>query len=189
MKIMTLPSYDSDVPKNYSDIKNLPDSEKWYQAVVKELNALKRNKTWVLVDRPKNRNIVGSRFIFKIKRNKNGEVTKYKARLVAQGFSQEYGTDYTETFAPVAKMGSLRIILAIAVKYDLLIEQIDVVSAFLQSELEEEIYMKVPEGITFSGDKVCKLLRSLYGLKQSPRCWNKKLNDYLLKLGFNELKI
>jgi hypothetical protein len=179
---------DSDVPKNYSDIKNFPNSEKWYQAAITELNALKRNKTWVLVDRPKDRNIVGSRFIFKIKCNKNGEVTKYKARLVAQGFSQEYGTDYTETFAPVAKMASLRIILSIAVKYDLLIEQIDVVSAFLQSELEEEIYMKVPEGIMFSGDKVCKLLRSLYGLKQSPRCWNKKLNDYLLKLGFKNSK-
>jgi hypothetical protein len=179
---------DLNVPKNYQDIKNCSDSEKWYKAVEIELNALKRNKTWVLVDRPKNRNIVGSRFTFKIKRNKNGEVAKYKARLVAQGFSQEYGTDYKETFAPVAKMASLRILLAIAVKFDLLIEQVDAITAFLQSELDEEIYMKVPEGITYSGDKVCKLLRSLYGLKQSPRCWNQKLNNYLLKLGFKNSK-
>ena len=119
--------------------------------------ALKHNQTWKLVEKPRNKNIVGCKFIFRIKRDKNGEVLKYKARLVAQGFSQRFGTDFTETFAPVGKMLSFRIFIAFAVKYDLLMEQIDVVSAFLQSDLEEEIYMRVPQGIQFSGDKVCLL--------------------------------
>lgn len=157
-----------DEPKSYDDIANFPDKEKWYQAVEKELQALKTNKTWVLVDRPPNRNIVGCRYTFKLKRNKNGEVSRYKARLVAQGFSQEPGVDFGETFAPVAKMLSLRIILAIAVKYNLIVEQADAVSAFLQANLEEEIFMRTPQGIECSDGKVCKLLKSLYGLKQSP---------------------
>ena len=175
---------DPNEPQNYSDIKNFADKEKWYRAVGKELQALKQNKTWVLVDRPPNRNIVGCRYTFRLKRNKSGEVSRYKARLVAQGFSQQEGTDYNETFAPVAKMSSLRILLSIAVKYDLIVEQIDAVSAFLQANLEEEIYTKVPDGISYTGDKVCKLLKSLYGLKQSPRCWNQKLHCKLLALGF-----
>ena len=95
---------DDIIPLNYDDIKNKPNSDKWYQAVTDELQALKRNQTWKLVEKPKNKNIVGCKFIFRIKRDKNGEVFKHKARLVAQGFSQRFGTDFTETFAPVGKM-------------------------------------------------------------------------------------
>ena len=160
-------------PKSYDDIERFPNKEQWYKSVESELQSLKKNKTWILVERPPNKNIVGCRYTFRVKRNENGEVTRLKARLVAQGFSQKQGVDFTETFAPVAKMISLRILLSIAVNYNMEIEQADAVSAFLQADLNEEIYMKVPQGISYTGDKVCKLLKSLYGLKQAPRCWKK----------------
>jgi hypothetical protein len=171
--IVNMTAEGQDVPLDYADIKNKPNSAKWYKAVEDELQALRRNKTWKLVDRPPGKNIVGCKFIYKIKRSKTGEVLRYKARLVAQGFSQRFGSDFTETFAPVAKMLSFRIFMALAVRYDMIVEQLDVISAFLQSDLKEQIFMKVPEGIKFSGDKVCLLL---YGLKQSPRAWNEKLH-------------
>jgi hypothetical protein len=179
---------DNGIPANYAEIKNTINSDKWFQAVNVELNSLKQNKTWILVDRPKNKNIVGCKWVFRIKRNNKNEIEKYKARLVAQGFSQKYGSDYSETFAPVAKMTSFRILMSIAVQYDLLVEQCDVQTAYLHSELEEEIYMRVPEGITYSGDKVCLLKKSLYGLKQSSRCWNKSLDSYVKSIGFQNSK-
>ena len=179
---------EDDLPNDYNEIKNSSNSKDWYEAVEYELNALKKNRTWTLVDRPKNKNIITCKYVFRVKRNKEGEIDRFRARLVARGFSQKRGEDFNETFAPVARMTSFRTFLALAVQFDLLIEQIDVTSAFLHGELSEDIYMEVPDGVQFSGDKVCKLNRPIYGLKQSPRIWNEKLHNYLISLGFEQSK-
>ena len=111
---------------------------------------------------------------------------RYKARLVAQGFSQKYGQDYDETFSPVVRFESLRMIIALSVQRCLKVHQMDVTTAFLNGELNDEVYMKQPEGYVVKGKEnlVCKLKKSIYGLKQSPRCWNSVLDQFLKKIGF-----
>jgi hypothetical protein len=140
-----------------------------------------KNDTWTLVPRPKNVNIVGNRWIFKIKRNSDGGIDRYKARLVAQGFTQTHNVDYGEVFSPVARMAAIRSLLAFANAHDLEIHQMDVNTAFLNGELDYEVYMEQPEGFvdTDHPEYVCKLNKSLYGLKQSARCWNNTLDAYL----------
>ena len=117
--------------------------------------------------------------MFKHKKDQYGRITHLKACIVARGFSQVYEVDYLETFAPVAKLASIRILFAIAAAMDLEIHQMDVVTAFLANELDEEIYMEQPKGFVDGNDMVCKLGKSLYGLKQSARLWNQKLDRYL----------
>jgi hypothetical protein len=124
------------------------------------------------VNTPKGVNIVSNKWVFKVKRLPNGRIDRYKVRLVARGFSQQYGIDYYEIFAPVVRIESLRILLAIAVREDLKVHQMDVVTAYLAGELEEEIYMEPPAGLSNSAQKVYKLRKGLYGLKQSARVWN-----------------
>ena len=140
-----------------------------------------KNKTWDLVNLTCNANVVGCRWVFKTKRGPDGEVNRFTARLVAQGFSQLEGIDYKEVFAPVVRYDSVRTVLAIANQLDLELHQMDVKCAFLNGHLEEEIYMTQPEGCEDEEhpDFVCKLNRSLYGLKQSARCWNKVIDEYL----------
>ena len=118
----------------------------------------------------------------------DGSIEHYKACLVAQGFSQKYGLDYDETFSPVVRPESIRTMIALAVKKGLKLHQMDVTAAFLNGELEEEVYMKQPEGFIADGQEnlVCKLRKSTYGLKQSPRCWNSALNTQLKTMGFNQ---
>ncbi len=119
--------------------------------------------------------------MFKIKQGANGEVECYKGRLLARGFTQTYRMDYNETFAPIAKFTSIRCILALAALEDMEIHQMDVKTTFLNDELEEEIYMEQPQGFVHQGGEhlVCKFHKSLYGLKQSPRAWNQKLDAFL----------
>jgi hypothetical protein len=117
----------------------------------------------------------------------NGNIDRFKARLVARGFTQVYGVDYLDTFALVAKLDSLRILLAITAIEDLEAHQMDVVTAFLAGDIDKTIYMEQPEGFEAEGDKVCLLLKSLYGLKQAARVWNQKIRNYLLSLGFTQL--
>jgi len=139
---------------------------------------------------PYDRQPIGCKWIFKRKLNPDGSVARYKARLVAKGFSQKFGVDYDETYAPVAKLTSIRTLLSIGASCDLLIHQMDVKTAFLNGNLNEEIYMTVPEGIdaATSSNSVCKLNRTLYGLKQSPRMWNQKIDNFLLhEQGFTRL--
>ena len=139
------------------------------------------------MDLPKDRKAIGSKWIFKLKKDANGS-KRYKARLVAQGYAQQEGIDYTETFAPVIKYQSLRMLLAIATEKNMLVHQMDVKTAFLNGILREEIYLVQPEGNIVHGqeEKVCKLNRSLYGLKQSPRCWNQRIDNFLRNEGFNK---
>ena len=123
--------------------------------------------------------------MFKVKVDGNGRVERYKARLVAQGFTQVKGADYDETFCPVVRMESLRTVVSLAVRNGLRLHQLDVTTAFLNGELEEDVYMRQPEGFVAGREHlVCKLKRSLYCLKQSPRCWNSTLDGYLKQLGF-----
>ena len=137
------------------------------------------------MDLPEGRKAIGCKWVFKIKRGADGEVERYKARLVAKGYSQKEGIDYNETFAPVAKFTSIRLLLAITAVLDLELHQMDAVTAFLNGEIEEDIYMAIPDGYsTNSTNKVCKLLKALYGLKQSPRAWYLKLDQQLHQLGF-----
>ena len=158
----------------------------WREAINDELKSIQDNNTWELVDLPHGRKPIGSKWVFKVKYHADGSIERYKARLVAQGFSQTEGLDYRETFAPVIRFSTIRLLLALAAHYDWEIEQMDVKTAFLYGDLDVEIYMKQPEGYTVTGQehKVLRLKKTLYGLKQSPRAWNQKLDNHLCTEGF-----
>ena len=164
------------------------DSHLWQAAVEKEIASLEKKETWDKVVLPPGKHAIDSRFIFKIKRNMDGSVSKYKARLVARGFRQRPGIDFTDTFAPVIRYESIRTILSIAARNDWDIVQLDVETAFLNGELFEEITMKQPEGLSDGTDKVLRLKKGLYGLKQAPLAWNNKLKSVLLQLGLQQSK-
>ena len=151
------------------------------QAMKEEIESLAKNKVYTLVDRPQG-NIVTNKWVYKIKRDPEGNIERYKARLVAGGFSQVYGIDYLETYAPVANMVSLRMLFAYAAIEQLQMSQFDIKTAFLYGDLDETVYMEQPEGFNEDKDKVCLLKRSLYGLKQSPRQWNIKFTDFLKEM-------
>ena len=153
-----------------------------------EMRSLKENNVWDLVELPKGKKAIGSKWVYKVKTGADGLMERYKARLVAQGFSQKYGDDYDETFCPVVRLESLRALIALAVHYKLRLHQVDVTTAFLNGELEEEVYMKQPKGFVTEGQEhlVCKLKKSIYGLKQSPRCWNTTLDSHLKDMGFTQ---
>ena len=153
-------------------------------AVNEEMKSLVDMDTWKLVPRPRNTPVVKNKWVFKIKTKSDGSVDRYKARLVAKGFTQTYGIDYGETFAPVVRFETIRYLMAFAVQNKLEIHNIDVKTAFLNGELDETIYMEQPEGFIKDRSQVCLLKKSLYGLKQSPRCWNKKFSKYILNSGF-----
>lgn len=174
-----------DDPNSYREAINSDDKDNWISAMKDEYNALLNKQTWTLVDKP-NKKVIPCKWVFKIKRDANGAIVKYKARLVAKGFSQVWGTDYNETFAPVVRNSSLRTLIALAAEMDLKILHMDVDTAFLNGDLEEEVYMQQPEGFAEHGaeGKVCLLRKSIYGLKQAARTWNIKLHQTLSKIGF-----
>ncbi|KAJ1530288.1 hypothetical protein ONE63_005209 [Megalurothrips usitatus] len=155
------------------------DSPQWERAMSEELAALRENETWDIVARPVGSNVVQCKWVFKIKCGSDGSAQRYKARLVARGFSQRQGIDYNETFAPVARHTTLRLLFATAAELDLLHYHWDVQTAFLNGDLEETIYMEPPKGLKVDNNNVCKLKKSLYGLKQSPRSWNQKIDCFL----------
>ena len=144
-----------------------------------EYNYLIKKKTWDLVSLPKGRKVVWCKCVYRTKFAADGSVDKHKARLVAKGFSQVPGIDYTETFAPVTKMNSIRLTLAIATAHGCVVHQMDVKSAFLNGDLHEEIYMEQPQGFVQDSTMVCRLKKSIYGLKQAPRAWYAKMDSFL----------
>ncbi|XP_049936825.1 retrovirus-related Pol polyprotein from transposon RE2 isoform X2 [Nymphaea colorata] len=146
---------------------------------------LGKNDTWEVVDIPKGTHLVGSKWVFNVKYKPDGTVERYKARLVAKGFSQKYGIDYLETFASVAKLKTVRVILALAVQKRWSMDQLDVKNAFLNGHLEEEVYMSMPPGYVQSG-KCCHLKKALYGLKQSPRAWFERLRIVMKTNGYKQ---
>ena len=166
------------------------DSEKWRAVAQAEYDSLFEHDTWELCELPVGKKIIGSKWVLKVKYKENGEVDRYKCRLVAQGFTQAPGIDYNETFAPVARFGTIRTLLAIGAKRGMRIEQMDVTTAFLNGVLKENLYMAQPEEFVIPGTehKVCHLKKSLYGLKQSPRSWYQELSKHLVATGFQESK-
>jgi len=149
-----------------------------------ELDALSKNHTWDLVTLPPGKSVVGCKWIYKIKTRSDGSIERYKARLVAKGFTQEYGIDYEETFAPVARISSVRALLAVAAARKWGLFQMDVKNAFLNGNLSEEVYMQPPPGLSVESNKVCHLRRALYGLKQAPRAWFAKFSSTISRLGY-----
>ena len=155
--------------------------------MIEEINSLKQMKTWKLATLPSGQNAVRCKWVYKIKTDSSGKPICYKARLVAKGFTQEHGIDYDETFSPVARYESFRILCALAAANDWEIHQMDVNTAFLNGDLEEEIYMEQPPGFIKEGQehKVLRLQKAIYGLKQALRQWNKKLHATLFEMGFS----
>ena len=138
----------------------------WKDVMREEMSALQKNKTWEIVERPKGKNIIDCKWIFTLKYKASGSLERHKARLVAKGYTQTYGVDYQETFAPIAKMNTVRILLSLAAHYNWQLLQYDVKNVFLHGDLDEEIYMNIPSGFEGNtGNKVCKLKKALYGLK------------------------
>lgn len=150
---------------------NSPEAESWKKAVDKEYASLIQNKTWTLTDPPPGKNVISNKWVFKKKFNQEGQIARYKARLVVRGFTQKYGEDYTETFAPVVKFPTLLLVLALAAHQNLDLLQLDVKTTYLNGVIVEDIYMCQPEGYEVKGreKQVCKLNKSIYGLKQSVR--------------------
>ncbi|RVW82418.1 Retrovirus-related Pol polyprotein from transposon TNT 1-94 [Vitis vinifera] len=171
------------VPRNIQEAFKYP---KWKAAIDEEVRALEKNSTWEITDLPRGKKPVGCKWIFTIKYKADGNVDRYKARLVAKGFTQSYGIDYQETFAPIAKLNTVRVLLSLAANLDWSLHQLDVKNAFLNGDLEEEVYMDIPAGLetTSNFNKVCRLRKSLYGLKQSPRAWFERFTKVVKGYGF-----
>eukprot|EP00873_Tetraselmis_striata_P007793 jgi/Tetstr1/428057/TSEL_018113.t1 len=169
-----------------------PFKEQWAQAVESEFNLLEKHGTWVVCELPEERTAIPSKWVFKVKYNADGSIARFKARLVVQGCRQRHGIDYAETFAPTVKFTTIRVLFAIAVQYGWNIHQVDVDTAFLYAPVEEEIYMRPPPGYEQYDAKgrpmVLRLLKSMYGLKQSPRNWHNTLHKFLVCYGFQQLK-
>lgn len=170
-------------PRTFRDAMISPDKDKWIEAMQEELNSLEENETWDLVDLPKFKNPVGSKWVFKRKLNEQNKVVSYKARLVAQGFSQKYGIDYDEVFAPVTRSSTFRMLLTVSAKRKYLVKQFDIKTAFLNGKLQEEIYLSQPPGFKIN-NQVYKLKKSLYGLKQAARVWNQTIHQVLIDTRF-----
>lgn len=175
-------------PQSLDEALKSDNAEKWKESIHNEYQSLLKNNTWSLVDLPINKKKIPCKWVFKTKTDENGSVVSYKARLVIKGYQQTKGIDYHEIYAPVVRYTSIRYLIGLAVKYGLKICQMDAVTAFLQGDVEEEIFMCQPPLFEHS-EKVCKLNKSLYGLKQASRQWNKKLNTALIEIGMIRSKI
>lgn len=179
---------DEPEPRNLPEVKMSQNSKAWHDAMVGEMQSHAENATWELVSLLSGRKAVGSRWVFKLKKDAAGNVSRYKARLVARGYSQQCGVDFDKMFAPVTNQTTLRALLAIASTEGIALKHLDVKTAYLNGNLEEEVFMKQPPGFTEPGRKhlVCRLKKSIYGLKQSARCWNRKLHEALSKMKFKQ---
>ncbi|GKC58695.1 zinc finger, CCHC-type containing protein [Tanacetum coccineum] len=158
----------------------------WKEAINDEMDSIMGNNTWVLADLPPGCKPLGCKWIFKRKLKVDGTIEKFKARLVIQGFKQKSGIDYFDTYALVARISTIRLLIAMASIHNLIIHQMDVKTAFLNGDLDEEVYMNQPQGFIMPGNenKVCKLIKSLYGLKQAPKQWHQKFDEVVLSNGY-----
>ncbi len=181
-------------PKSYYEAINSFHAAKWKVAMLEESNGLEENKTWEFVILPANKHAIGCKWVYKIKYDENGEISRYKARLCVKGYTQIEGIDYFESWAPTAKLNSLRAFLSISASKDLEIHNMDAVQAFIKSDLKEEIYMEIPDGYELPPEQqklvdeghqvVLRLRKSLYGLKQAAHEWNKNVDTKLRAQGF-----
>ena len=175
--------YLNNEPRNFMEAK---ESKEWTRACVEEIESIEKNETCVLVDLPCGVKPIGLKWIFKLKRNADGSINKYKSRLVAKGYVQRHGVDFDEVFAPVARIETIRLLVNLAATHGWEVHHLDVKTAFLHGELKETVYVTQPEGFEKKGEenKVYKLKKALYGLRQAPRAWNNKLNTILCELEF-----
>ena len=163
-----------------------PEDPYWKKAINDEVESILQNHTWELVDLPPSSKPLGYKWIFKKKMKAYGPIDKYKARLIIKGYNQKEGLDYFDTYSPVTRMSSIRMLIAIAAIHNLEIHQMDVKTAFLNGDLDEEIYMEQLEGFIVPSQekKVCWLVKSLYGLKQAPKQWHEKFDSVMMTNGF-----
>ncbi|KAL0430542.1 UNVERIFIED_CONTAM: Retrovirus-related Pol polyprotein from transposon TNT 1-94 [Sesamum radiatum] len=175
-----------DDPITFKDAMASSEAKQWKEAVKSEVDSIVPNGTWKLVDLPPGCTTIGCKWIFKKKLKPDGSVDKFKARLVANGFKQKEGIDNFDTYYPLARLTTIRVLIALASVYSLPIHQMDVKIVFLYGELEKEIFMDQPEGFVAHGNerKVCKLVKSLYGLKQAPKQWHEKFDKTILAFDF-----
>ena len=173
-------------PNTFEEAMKSQDVAFWKEAINDEMDSIMGNNTWVLVDLPPGCKPLGCKWIFKRKMKVDGTIEKFKARLVIQGFRQKSGIDYFDTYAPVARISTIRLLIALASIHNLIIHQMDVKTAFLNGDLDEEVYMNQPQGFIMPGNenKVCKLVKSLYGLKQAPKQWHQKFDEVVLSNGY-----
>ena len=173
------------IPKNSHEALS---NAQWKAAMDDEMKALLKNDTWEMVDLPREKKIVGCKWVYTLKYKSDGSLDRYKARLVARGYTQTYGIDYQETFAPVARINTNKILISLAVNLDWPLYRYDIKNAFLHGELNEEIYMNIPPGYEgkMNEGKVCKLKKALYGLKQSPRAWFGRFTQAMKELGYKQ---
>ncbi|KAJ9545765.1 hypothetical protein OSB04_025472 [Centaurea solstitialis] len=179
-------SGDLNEPTSYGEAVSGNESEQWQEAMKAEMQSMYDNQVWELTDLPQHCRAVGRKWVFKKKTDMDGNVHTFKARLVAKGFTQTHGIDYDETFSPVAMLKSIRILMAISAYFNYEIWQMDVKTAFLNGKLTEDVYMEQPEGFEDpkNPNKVCKLLKSIYGLKQASRSWNLHFDERIKEFGF-----
>lgn len=181
---------EADEPETVQEALNSPEAKHWKKAMRDEYSSFITNKCWTLVEPQKDQKPVKCKWVFKKKRSLDGQIVRYKARLVAKGYTQSYGIDYHETFSPVVRYSTIRLLLALAAQYNLGIELLDVETAFLNGDLKEHVLMEQPDGFKARGEehKVYKLHKAVYGLKQSAKSWNEKINGVLLnKLQFKRM--
>lgn len=171
-------------PTNY---KKASQFNEWRAEMNEEIESILRNDTWDLVEMPKNKTLIGCKWLFKPKMNAARSIEKLKAKIVAKGYSEQEGIDFDDTFEPVAKLNTIRMLIALATKYNWELHQLDVKSAFLNGELKEEIYLVQSEGFVKQGQEhiVCRLKKALYGLNQAPRSWYEKVDSLFLEYGFH----
>lgn len=174
-------------PLDVEDMMSRPDRDMWISAMEEELKSFKENKAWEIVEIPESGTIVKSKWVFRRKSDSEGKI-KYRARLVAKGFMQKAGIDYGEIFSPVVRFSTIRLLFALAAKYNLDIYHLDVTTAFLNGELDRDVFMEIPQGLQISNcqRKVLKLKKAIYGLKQGSRSWNDKIDSFLLQLGYKK---
>ncbi|WVY99473.1 hypothetical protein V8G54_015558 [Vigna mungo] len=178
---------DEGEPESYEEACQMTNASKWELAMKDEMKSLMSNQTWELVELPVGKKALHNKWVYRVKEDHDGS-KRYKARLVVKGFQQKEGVDYTEIFAPVVKLNTIRSVLSIVASEGLYLEQLDVKTAFLHGDLDEEIYMHQPEGFLEERKRnmVCRLKKSLYGLKQAPRQWYKKFESFMHKEGFQK---
>ena len=171
-------------PSSYTEAINGPDADLWRTAMDEEIAALAANNTWELDTPPSGVKVIPTKWVFKIKTDADGNIERYKARLVVKGYRQIEGIDYDEVFAPVSKYATLRTVLALASSRDYEIHQVDIKNAFVQGALKEEVWIGQPEGYSAAPGLACRLIKALYGLKQAPRAWHSRLDEELIAMGF-----
>jgi hypothetical protein len=179
-----LPITEEDIPLTYREAISNSDKARWKEAMGEEMQSLYKNQTWKVVQLPKGKKAIGCKWVYTKKEGPaEQDGVRFKARLVAKGYAQKEGIDYNEVFSPVVKHSSIRVLLALVAQFDLELVQLDVKTAFLHGDLEEDIYMTQPDGFKVAGKEnlVCKLNRSLYGLKQSPRQWYKRFDQFMMR--------